>query len=104
MLTCGFRRLAHARIVSARFAQSAHLLRERAFHAGRAGPHHSRFARAHLRSAKRENPIRLTPTFEQFNAIIADVRAQAFNADAQDSADFLEFFGLLDSAKPKLVR
>ena len=49
---------------------------------------------AHLRSAKREKPIRLTPTFEQFKAIIADVRGQQFNADAQDSADFLEFLGL----------
>jgi site-specific recombinase XerD len=49
---------------------------------------------AHLRSAKREKPIRLTPTFEQFKAITADVRAQRFNADAQDSADFLEFLGL----------
>jgi integrase len=49
---------------------------------------------AHLRSAKREKPIRLTPTFDQFKAIIADVRAQLFNADAQDSADFLEFLGL----------
>jgi integrase len=41
-----------------------------------------------------KKPIRLTPTFEQFKAIIADVRAQVFNADAQDSADFLEFLGL----------
>src|SRR6266513_3954225 len=49
---------------------------------------------AHLRSTKREKPIRLTPTFEQFKAIIADVRSQVFNADAQDSADFLEFLGL----------
>jgi integrase len=49
---------------------------------------------AHLRSAKREKPIRLTPTFEQFEAIIADVRSQPFNADAQDSADFLQFLGL----------
>ncbi len=49
---------------------------------------------AHLCSAKREKPIRLTPTFEQFKAIIADVRAQQFNADARDSADFLEFLGL----------
>jgi integrase len=48
----------------------------------------------HLKSAKREKPIRLTPTFEQFKAIIADVRAQQFNADATDSADFLEFLGL----------
>jgi integrase len=49
---------------------------------------------AHLKSVKREKPIRLTPSFEQFKAIIADVRAQPFNADAQDSADFLEFLGL----------
>src|SRR5262249_56994125 len=48
----------------------------------------------HLLSAKREKPIRLTPTFEQFKAIITDVRGQPFNADAQDSADFLEFLGL----------
>ena len=48
----------------------------------------------HLLSVKVEKPIRLTPTFEQFKAIIADVRAQRFSADAQDSADFLEFLGL----------
>ena len=48
----------------------------------------------HLKYSKREKPIRLTPTFEQFKAIIADVRAQRFNADAEDSADFLEFMGL----------
>ncbi len=49
---------------------------------------------AHLRYAKREKPIRPTPTYQEFKAIIADVRAQPFNADAQDSADFLEFLGL----------
>jgi integrase len=49
---------------------------------------------AHLKFRKREKPIRLTPTFEQFKAIIADVRAQPFNADAPDSADFLEFLRL----------
>jgi integrase len=49
---------------------------------------------AHLKFRKRERPIRLTPTFEQFKAIIDDVRTQQFNADAQDSADFLEFLGL----------
>jgi integrase len=48
----------------------------------------------HLRYSKREKPIRLTPTWEQFQAVIADVRNQQFNADAQDSADFLEFLGL----------
>jgi integrase len=49
---------------------------------------------AHLLALKREKPIRLTPTYEQFQAIIGDVRAQPYNADAQDSADFLEFLGL----------
>jgi integrase len=49
---------------------------------------------AHLRSVRRERPIRLTPTWEQFQAIVRDVRGQQFNADAQDSADFLEFLGL----------
>jgi integrase len=49
---------------------------------------------AHLKYIKREKPIRLTPTWEQFKAIVANVRAQVFNADAQDSADFLEFLGL----------
>jgi integrase len=48
---------------------------------------------AHLKFRKRDKPIRLTPTFEQFKAIVADVRTQPFNADAQDSADFLEFLG-----------
>jgi integrase len=49
---------------------------------------------AHLKYSKREKPIRLTPTFEQFKAIVANIRAQVFNADAEDSADFLEFLGL----------
>lgn len=49
---------------------------------------------ARLRSARREKPIRLTPTFEQFKAIVSDVRAQRFSADATASADFLEFLGL----------
>jgi integrase len=49
---------------------------------------------AHLRYAKRGKPIRPTPTYEEFKAIVADVRAQPFNADAEDSADFLEFLGL----------
>jgi integrase len=49
---------------------------------------------AALKYRKRERPIRLTPTFSEFQAIIADVRAQVFNPDAQESADFLEFMGL----------
>jgi integrase len=54
----------------------------------------SRSPAAHLKYIKREKPIRLTPTWEQFKAIVANVRAQVFNADAKDSTDFLEFLGL----------
>jgi integrase len=43
---------------------------------------------------KREQPIRLTPSFEDFERIVADIRSQRFNADAKDSADFVEFIGL----------
>jgi integrase len=50
---------------------------------------------AHLRGVRRERPIRLTPTFEQFQTIIASVRAQQYNGHgAEESADFLEFLGL----------
>jgi integrase len=42
----------------------------------------------------RKQPIRLTPTFEQFQAIVADIRAQRFNRDAEQSGDFVEFLGL----------
>lgn len=49
---------------------------------------------AHLKYLKRERPIRQTPTWEEFNAIVADIRNQRFNADAEDSGDFVEFIGL----------
>jgi integrase len=50
----------------------------------------------HLKAEKRQPPLRLTPTFEQFRAIVANVRAQRFNGhDAEASADFLEAQGLL---------
>ena len=60
----------------------------------------------HLKYIKREKPLRLTPTLDQFKAILADVRAQVFNADAQDSADFLEFLGLagLGQAEARSLR
>ena len=49
----------------------------------------------HIRKVKVPMPIRLTPSFEQFQAIIANVRAQKFNGhDPQESANFLEFLGL----------
>ena len=47
-----------------------------------------------FKAMKLEKPIRKTPSFEEFKAIIDDIRAQPFNADAKDSADFIEFLGL----------
>jgi len=58
---------------------------------------------AHLKYIKRDKPIRLTPTSEQFKAIVADVRAQQFNAEAQDSGDFLEAMGLLGLGQAELA-
>ena len=49
---------------------------------------------AGLVQRKREKPIRRTPTFEEFRRIVADARAQRYNADHGDSADFIEFLGL----------
>ena len=49
---------------------------------------------AGLVQRKREKPIRRTPTFQEFQSILADVRSQVHNADHQDSANFLEFLGL----------
>jgi integrase len=43
---------------------------------------------------KRKKPIRETPTFEQFQAIVSDICNQRFNADAEQSGDFVEFLGL----------
>ena len=49
---------------------------------------------AGLTYRKRKRPIRPTPTFEQFKQIVADIRAQKFNREAQQSGDFVEFMGL----------
>jgi integrase len=49
---------------------------------------------ANFKAAKLAKPIRKTPTFEEFKSIVADIRGQRFSADAQDSADFVEFIGL----------
>ncbi len=42
---------------------------------------------------KPQKVMRHVPTLEQFQAIVDDIRAQPFNADAEDSADFIEFMG-----------
>jgi integrase len=41
-----------------------------------------------------EKPNRRVPTMEQFTAIIQNIRNQNLNAEANESADFVEFLGL----------
>jgi integrase len=48
---------------------------------------------AHLRYLKRHKPIRLTPAWEEFKAIVVNVREQWCNSDAQATGDFLDFLG-----------
>jgi len=54
----------------------------------------SPFAEVKTKWKKPEKPTRLTPSTEEFKAIVADIRAQRFNADATASSDFVEFLGL----------
>jgi site-specific recombinase XerD len=49
---------------------------------------------ASLKGLKVETPIRTTPTCEQFQALVVDIRSQRFNAEAQDTTDLVEFMGL----------
>src|SRR5437868_5551082 len=47
-----------------------------------------------VKQMRRDKPIRSTPSLQEFHDIIANVRAQLYNADSADSADFLELLGL----------
>jgi integrase len=49
---------------------------------------------AHIKYRKRSTPIRLTPSFEEFRSIVANIRAQKLNREAEQSGDFIEFLGL----------
>ena len=49
---------------------------------------------ANIKQLKRDKPIRTTPTWEHFQAIVASIRAQQLHAERDDSADFVEFLGL----------
>ena len=54
----------------------------------------------HLRKTKLSKPIRATPSFEEFKAIVENIRSQKFNGhDAEESADFVEFLGLAGLGK-----
>ena len=56
-----------------------------------------------IKGKKVVRPIRVTPTFEEFTAIITDVRQQKWNAEAQASADFLEFMGLVGVGQAEIT-
>ena len=43
---------------------------------------------------KPQTPMRIVPTIDQFETIIASIRSQPFNGSASESADFVEFLGL----------
>ena len=54
----------------------------------------SPFIGVKTRWKKPQKPERFVPTQEQFEAIVNEIRMQPFNAEAEDSADFIEFLGL----------
>ncbi len=54
----------------------------------------SPFLQVSTRWKKPQQPLRLIPTVEQFEAIVANIRSQRFTDHAEDSADFVEFLGL----------
>jgi integrase len=49
---------------------------------------------ANLKGIKVEKPIRKTPGFDEFKAIVRSIREQPFSDTADESADFVEFLGL----------
>jgi len=60
----------------------------------------SRSPAGHLRRVKPPKPIRATPSFDEFKAIVESIRSQKFNGhDAEESADFVEFLGLAGLGK-----
>ena len=57
---------------------------------------------AGLKYRKPAKPIRTTPSFEQFKAIVDDIRNQPFSVGAGQSADFAEACGLLGLGQAEL--
>ncbi len=49
---------------------------------------------ARIKTKARKKPIRPTPSFEEFQAIVASIRAQVYSDSAADTGDFVEFLGL----------
>jgi integrase len=47
-----------------------------------------------MKAVKLPKPIRKSPTFDEFKAIVASIREQQYSDTAEESADFVEFLGL----------
>jgi len=47
-----------------------------------------------IKAVKLSKPIRKSPTFDEFKAIVASIREQQYSDTAEESADFVEFLGL----------
>jgi len=47
-----------------------------------------------LKGDRPETPIRISPDWNQFHAIVLDIRSQQHNPDAENTADLVEFMGL----------
>ena len=47
-----------------------------------------------IKGLKIETPIRITPTWEEFQQIVTAIRSQKYSDTAQDTADLVEFMGL----------
>lgn len=59
---------------------------------------------AGIKYFRRQRPVRLTPTAEQFDAIVADLRSQKANGHGrEDSADFVELAGRLGLGQAELT-
>jgi len=47
-----------------------------------------------IKQMKRDMPIRNTPTDQEFRSIVESIRGQRLHAEANDSADFVDFLGI----------
>ena len=48
---------------------------------------------AAFKQLRLEKPIRATPSWQQFQAIVQEIRGQVFSADAEHTADLVQFMG-----------
>lgn len=67
------------------------IVRAGCLRARRGGPIDRGIAGGGAKIKKSKKPIRKTPAFEEFQAVVADIRALPYNAEATDSGDSVEF-------------